>query len=302
MKAVGIAVLGFALTGCTAPWTAWTLKHDARIAAQDAAVLKAQTDQLQAGYAAQSAANDALIAGLKATAAVQATRRAAVDTYVSGAHTVLTDAKLPDPAKVGAATVLVGYAQKNGDPVPAEQLAWINPIVQQLEAQDAADVSAGKAALAAKQGQLDLAKVAEGVQIEKNGALEAAKEQADAKVQTLSQQVDAAKAKITATLGTVNAYLAKYSWLRSVVVSTLWAIGITVGIGAVLAILSIIYPPLYPVSKLYRTLVGGFWKLVFMPIHALYDLIEQDLTKPAAPVTATPSATATATTTVQPTK
>ena len=291
-----IAVLfSLSLTGCTAPWVAWRLKHDAKIAAQDSAKLKVATDQLQASYDAQMAASNAVIAGLKTVQAQQATRRQAVDTYVSGTATVLGDAVLPPPAKVGVATVLVSYAQKNGDPLTEQQMAWLQPIIAQLEAQDAADIAAGKAALSAKQGQLDSARAAEQAQIAQNGVLGAAKAKADAQVQTLSQQVEAAKAKITATLGTVNAYLAKYSWLKSTLISILWCVGIVVGIGAILAILSIVYPPLYPISSLYRTVVGGLWKLIFMPVHWLYDIMEKDLNKPKVSVTVSPSATTTTT-------
>lgn len=286
MKLLGI-ILCLSLTGCTLPWTTWELKHDAKIANADAATLKAATDKLQASFQTQMLASDAVIANLQDEAANGGKLRTAQTTYDRSAYQVDTDPNIGDAAKVQAIGVLLTYSLKNGVQITDAEFAFMLPIIQGLEAQDAAHQQAAKAALDAKQVALDAVKASNALELQANGVLGAAKAKADDQVKTLSQKVDDAKAAITKAVGNANAFLSKYSVLKSSLITALWTVGIIIGIGALLAIGAIVYPPLYPISLLYRKIVGGIWKLIFLPVHWIYDIVESDLKKTTAPAATT---------------
>ena len=266
------------LSGCVNPISAWLLKRKAAQATATAQAVQASTDKLQAGYEKDRAANQAVINNLKAQMAAEQLRHEAVDTYVAGADQVLTAQEIDDTAKVSASRILVSYAKQNGDPLTAKQLAWLTPIIAQLVAKDKADIAAGQKALAdalaGKQVALDAERKVETNLVAQTTVLEKAKAGADAQVTTVTQQWQKAEAKVTAQVASANTWLNKYSVLKSTIYTAFWTVITIIAVGALLAIGAILYPPLYPISKFYRFLVGETVKLIFMPIHWLYDWIE----------------------------
>ena len=276
--------------GCVNPISAWLLKRKAEQANATAQAVQASTDKLQASYEKDRAANQAVIDNLKAQMAAVSLRHEAVDTYVAGADQVLTAQEIDDAAKVAAARILVSYAKQNGDPLTAKQMAWLTPIIAQLVAKDKADIAAGQAALAAAlaahQKDLDAHRAVEKNLVAQTTILEKAKAGADAQVTTVTQQWQKAEAKVTAQVAAADTWLKNYSVLRSTIYSVFWTVVTVIAVGAALAVLSIFFPVFYPISRLYRVLVGEALKFIFMPIHWLYDWIETKR-EPVVPVVPT---------------
>lgn len=292
MKKLTVLLIALALGGCMNPISSWLLKRKAAQEQATAQAVQAASAKLQAGYEAQEAAANAVIANLKAKEASQAQLRQAVDTYVAGADTVLADTGISDQAKVIAAKVLVGYAKANGGPLTPAQTAWLLPIIQNLVQTDLAHQQAASAALSAKQGLLDQAKASLALKSQQTAALGQAKDAADAQVGGLKGQLQGAQAKLAGVVGSLNAEFAAHTGLVALLKSILFWVLAVVGLGAVLAILAILPPtePIFlPISKLYRATVGSVLKLAFMPIHWLYDLWESWISKKAAAPAAAPA-------------
>jgi response regulator of citrate/malate metabolism len=261
------------------PISSYLLKRKANQEATLAAAIKQNSDSLQAAFKKDQDASQKVIDNLKDQNSKATVRRQAVDTYVVGAYTELTEPKLDPATKVAAATILTGFAKQNGDPVPAQDIAWLTPLLINTQPASQQDDDAKQKtlvdALTGKQAELDKVKQDQDKLKDNLSNLLKDKGLSDAQVKTLSDKLNGTESKVSEKAKEINIWLNKYKWLKSIIMTVFWWLAVPFGILFVLIpAAALFYPPLMPLSVLSRKLGWFLAKLIIMPVHSLIDYLE----------------------------
>jgi hypothetical protein len=273
-----IIILALSLSGCANPITSWLNKRHAEQQAQAVQAISAQVQPLLEASQKQHDADVALAANQAALAAQQKVRLDVLHQYVLGAGQALSLVQNPSDEVVVAQT-LTSYAEQGFDPLTDQQKQWITQLVKGLVAKNAADRAAAAKQLADSQAALQQTRAKVDTLTTENAALTVDKAAAVQQETEQRQALGSLSDRATAVAAKLTAALAKQSWWKSLIVCTLWAVGLPwLFVYVLLPLAAAVYPPLLPLSLTFEKVGHAVLHAIFLPIHSFLRMFEAKVT------------------------